>query len=92
MIDEKILIRKIKEKFKNNTYKEISKNSGMNISRLFRIFNGSKISYIEALNLHRLLNEDDTSKFNFLNPKYSLEIEERVDRLARLEAIIGNGE
>ena len=92
MLEEKILIRKIREKFKNNTYKEISKVSGMNISRLFRIFNGSKISYLEAFKLHELIDENNIDKPSFFNPKHSIEIEERINRLMRLENILGNGE
>ena len=55
MFNEEVLISKMREKYKKKTYKEISQDMNLNQTRVFRIFNGSKISYQEALKMYQLV-------------------------------------
>lgn len=91
VVDEHILISKVKEKFKEKTFKEISALSGLNMTRIFRIFNGHKISYQEAIILHRLIGDKNNKSFNLINENNSKKIEAKIYRLEKLEKIIGLG-
>ena len=91
MIDENTLILKMKKKYKGRTYKEISSFTGLNISRLFRIFNGSKITYKEAQILHRLLDINPLENDPFLNPRNKERVEAKIYRLSRTENISEGG-
>jgi len=91
MLDERTLLKKVKLKFSGLTYKEISEKTGLNISRVFRIFNGSKITYSEALLMYNLIgaNKDD---FNFIFVKNHNQIKRKIERINRLELIVAKGD
>ncbi len=92
MLDEHILLRKFKLKFKGKTYKYIAEKSGFNLSRVFRIFNGSKITYSEALMINEIIGESREKSIGLVNREREKEIEEKIYRTSRLEKIIGYGE
>ncbi len=91
MIDESTLILKMKKKYNGLTYREISEVTGLNISRVFRIFNGSKITYNEALTLHQLLNMQSEDRGDFINSRNAKKIDAKIFRLTRLEKISEGG-
>ena len=89
VFDEHILISKMKNRYKGKTYKEISLATGINPTRVFRIFNGSKISYQEALKMYQLVGGQKTGLNNFVSIHNSKKIKNKINRLARLERIVG---
>jgi len=91
MIDERILVSKIKDKYKDKTFKELSKMSGLNMTRIFRIFNGSKISYQEALVLQRMVGLKNQHAYNFINDNNVKKVEAKIYQLTKLEKILGVG-
>ena len=92
MLDESILLRKFKKKFKGKTYKYIASKTGFNLSRVFRIFNGSKIAYWEAVRISKILEEDGSKSISLVHKANEKEVEEKIYRMTRLEKIIGYGE
>lgn len=92
MIEENILISRIKRKFKGETYKNIANMTGINITRVFRIFNGSKISYREAIVLYKIIDPSKTGESSFISKGNAKSVKAKILRLSRLEKIAGQGE
>ena len=89
MYNEQILKSKIKMKYKTKNYKEISRDMNLNQTRVFRIFNGSKISYQEALKMHQLVGARKEERSSFISDRNQEKIDKRIFRLTRLEKIAG---
>ena len=89
MFKEQVLISKMKIKFKAMTYKEISRELNLNQTRVFRIFNGSKISYQEALRMYQLVEDKKEVRSNFICDRNQENIDKKILRLTRLEKIAG---
>jgi len=88
--DEDVLVRKFKAYFKDKKLREISEVTGLNISRVFRILNGSKISYFEGAMISKIVeqsNEPGFSTVGNLSNKEKLKL--NLNKLIRLERIIG---
>ena len=92
MIEENILISRIKRKFKGETYKSVANMTGINITRVFRIFNGSKISYREAIVLYKIIDPTKTREASFISKDSAKSVKAKIFRLSRLEKIAGQGE
>ena len=89
MFNEQVLISKMKMKYKKRTYREISQDMNLNQTRVFRIFNGSKISYQEGLKMHQLVGAGKEEKGGFVNNYNQEKIDKKIYRLTRLEKITG---
>ena len=89
MFNEQVLISKMKMKYKKRTYREISQDMNLNQTRVFRIFNGSKISYQEGLKMHQLVGVKKEGISSFINDCNQEKINKKIYRLTRLEKITG---
>lgn len=92
MINEELLIRKFKNYFKGKKLREISVMTGLSISRVFRILNGSKLTYQEGHLLNQIMGENSNGIDGLLiNKNNVVHIKKKLKKLIRLEKIIGMG-
>lgn len=62
---QKDLIQKIRKKYDNPTYKELSALTGIQLTRVFRVFNGYEMKLTEYMKLNALV-EQREAHFNSL--------------------------